>query len=217
MRIRARVLRLDDLLRDDPARIAPLTDVAKTVEHNTQALRIGSRTPYLPPERDTSPGAGLSDDDAETLAGLNALLNARAGADLAKRRRAAVLPLVRVEALKLGVAFDPNVEGAHEALGACLMAYRKARQEVTERDAGEVVETPVVPPSTTHVHLSKGKARTLPCPHVGRGGASRGRLRAYLRHRLRLDLTRVLRSRVVEGRVLKMVGVVPPQHLIFSR
>ncbi|QNK66866.1 site-specific integrase [Variovorax sp. PAMC26660] len=112
LRIRARVLRMDDLLRDDPARIATLTDIAKAVEHNTRALRIGPLTPYLPPERDTSFGAGLSDDDAATLSGLNALLDARAGADLAKRRRAAVLPLVRFEALKLGVAFDPNVEGA---------------------------------------------------------------------------------------------------------
>lgn len=160
VRVHALVLRQDDELRDDPAIIAPFTDAALAASRN--ALTIGPMASPTPAQRDSSPGAGLSDEDAETLAGLNALLDARAGADLAKRRRAAVLPLVRLEAAKLGVAFDPNVQGAQEALTACLMAYRKARQEVTERDAGEVVETPVVPASAVHLtKLSKAKARTL--------------------------------------------------------
>lgn len=163
LRVRARVLRQDDALRDDAAILAPFTDAVKAADHRGRtALCIGGSTPYRPPLRDTSPGAGLSDDDAETLAGLNALLDARAGADLAKRRRAAVLPLVRFEALKLGIAFDPNGEGAQEALAACLLAYRKARQEAAKRDAGEAIETPAVPhtsqPITT---VAKAKARTL--------------------------------------------------------
>jgi integrase len=162
LRVRARVLRQDDALRDEAATLAPFTDAIKAVEHRGRtALSIGDLRPHHPPLRDTSPGAGLHDDDAETLAGLNALLDARAGADLAKRRRAAVLPLVRFEALKLGFAFDPNGEGAQEALGACLMAYRKARQEASLRDAGEAIETPILPDPQPLTAVSKPKVRTL--------------------------------------------------------
>ena len=160
VRIHTRVLRQDDELRDDPSIIAPFTDAVRAATRN--ALTIGSSTPSDTVERDLSPIAGLSDEDAETLAGLNALLDARAGADLAKRRRAAVLPLVRLEAAKLGIAFDSNVPGAQEALTACLMAYRKARQQATGRDAGEAIETPVLPASSEHLtKVSKVKARTL--------------------------------------------------------
>lgn len=162
LRVRARVLCQDDALREDASILAPFADAAKAVEHCWRsALRIGDSTPYVAPFRDTSPGAGLNDDDAETLAGLNALLDARAGADLAKRRRAAVLPLVRFEALKLGLAFDPHGKGAQEALGACLLAYRKARQEAALRDAGEPIETPVVPSTRPLTTIAKPKARTL--------------------------------------------------------
>jgi integrase len=157
------VLRQDDVLREDASILAPFADAAKTVEQRSRsALRIGDSTPYVGPFRDTSPGAGLSDEDAETLAGLNALLDTRAGADLAKRRRAAVLPLVRFEALKLGIAFDSHGQGAQEALGACLLAYRKARQEAAPRDAGEAIETPVVPSSPHPLKATaKPKVRTL--------------------------------------------------------
>lgn len=160
VRIHTLVLRQDDELRDDPSILAPFTDAVRASTRN--ALAIGSTTPTDPVKRGLSPSAGLSDEDAETLAGLNALLDARAGADLAKRRRAAVLPLVRLEAAKLGFAFDPNVPGAQEALTACLMAYRKGRQQATARDAGEAVETPILPASSVHLtKVSKVKARTL--------------------------------------------------------
>ncbi len=160
VRIHTLVLRQDDQLRDDPRIISPFTDAVRASARN--GLIIGPQAQPETVARDLSPGAGLSDEDAETLAGLNALLDARAGADLAKRRRAAVLPLVRLEAAKLGFAFDPNVPGAQEALTACLMAYRKARQQATGRDAGEIIETPVLPTSSVHLtNVSKVKARTL--------------------------------------------------------
>lgn len=162
LRVRARVLRQDDVLRDDGSILAPFTDAVKAAQHRARsALAIGAPTPQAPPSRETHPHAGLHDDDVETLAGLNALLDARAGADLAKRRRAAMLPLVRLEALKLGLAFDPHAEGAQEALGACLMAYRKARQEATLRDAGEAIETPPLPEPQPIAKVSFPKARTL--------------------------------------------------------
>jgi integrase len=162
LRVRARVLRQDDALRDDGSVLAPFTDAAKAVEHGGgSALSIGGPSAYVPPSRETHPNAGLHDDDAETLAGLNALLDARAGADLAKRRRAAVLPLVRFEALTLGIAFDPNGEGAQVALGACLLAYRKARQEAALRDAGEPIDTPILPEPQPVSKVSPPKVRTL--------------------------------------------------------
>lgn len=162
LRVRARVLRQDDFLRDDALLLAPFTDEVKAAEHlGRAALQIGGAARYAAPLRPTSTGAGLTDDDAETLAGLNALLDARAGADLARRRRAAVLPLVRFEALKLGIAFDPNGEGAQEALGACLLAYRKARQEAALRDAGEAIETPILPDPQPVAKVSPPKVRTL--------------------------------------------------------
>ena len=156
LRVRARVLRQDDALRDDPAIIASVTEAIRvTKQASATRLSIGSPKPSVPAARDLSPGAGLPDDDAETLAGLNAILDQQAGADLAKRRRAAILPMVRLEALKLGLAFDPDAKGGQEALAACLLAYRKSRQEATLRDAGEAIETPVLRESTVPVTLSK--------------------------------------------------------------
>jgi integrase len=148
LRVRRRVLAQDDELRDDPKALYELTDVVNALRQRIgHGLTIGGHSvPVKPVERDESKGAGMSDEDAKTLAGLNTLLDEKAGADLARRRRTAVLPLVRLEAIKLGFAFDEATEGAQGALAACLTAYRKARQEVTERDAGQIVDTPEAPP-----------------------------------------------------------------------
>jgi integrase len=146
LRIHAKALRQDDRIRDDPAVLQPLLDVvAQSTRSIGSGLMIpGGPRPQIPPSPATQEG-GLSDDAATVLAGLNALMNEQAGADLAKRRRAAILPLVRLEALELGLAFNPDAEGAQEALLGCLMAYRKARQQISERDEGEIVETPEMP------------------------------------------------------------------------
>ncbi len=85
---------------------------------------------------------GLTEEEAEELTDLNTYLNAKASANLSRRNLAAVLPLVVAEAKRLGLAFDHTAPGGHEALEACLKAYRKARHEVTLRDAGEIIETP---------------------------------------------------------------------------
>jgi integrase len=165
VRVRARVLQQDDSLRDNPELIGKLTAARKSFEKPLgYGLTIPTDAADTLPEHPNAdlPNSvldGLNDDDVETLRGLNTLLDARAGADLAKRRRAAVLPLVRFEAMKLGLAFDPTAEGAQEALAACLLAYRKARQEVSMRDAGEVVPTPELPiAKPTH---NPAKPRTL--------------------------------------------------------
>ncbi len=166
LRIHALALRQDDTLRDDPQTLTTLAAHVKTAEMVARSrLLIGGSSALSQPPAAAAPSddlQGLSDDAAETLAGLNTLLDERAGADLARRRRAAVLPLVRLEAAKLGVAFDPHAEGANEALMACLTAYRTGRHEVTRRDAGEVVETPAAPAASFKLaELAKPKARTL--------------------------------------------------------
>lgn len=57
------------------------------------------------------------------------------------------------------MSFDVKTPGARDALLVCLRAYRTAHKEVTLRDAGEVIDTPVV--LTKHEALKPAKPRTL--------------------------------------------------------
>jgi integrase len=143
-RIRARVLQGDDELRQD---FALLEDLARAAAPRPSALRIPTGTPEnqsrkVPP-RDKL--AGMTADEARVIAGLNSFMDAQAGGDYARRNLAAVLPHLQADAQRLGLAFDLDTPGVPEALSVCLAAYRKARQEVTLRDAGNVVETPAAP------------------------------------------------------------------------
>jgi hypothetical protein len=47
---------------------------------------------------------------------------------MAMQRIAAVLPLVKHEALSLGLLFDEKAPGAKEALRECLRAFRRAAE-----------------------------------------------------------------------------------------
>lgn len=146
-RVRAAVLRVDDVLRDQPqARAALFNLLDKAAPNPLEALTIRSIRPTAPA---VSSGlldslAGLSAGEAAALASLNDIMNKAAGVKLAQRNLVAVLPLVKEEAHKLGLTFDPNAPGAREALQVALKAYRQAWQEVTQRDAGEIVDTPTV-------------------------------------------------------------------------
>lgn len=86
-----------------------------------------------------------------------------------------MLPLVQREAKSLGIAFDLDTPGVLEALPVCLAAYRKAWQEVTARDTGEVVPTPERQPlEALPTAKAKSKAKTLrdvyaPPPEVLKG------------------------------------------------
>jgi hypothetical protein len=141
-RVRARVLHLDESAREDPKIRVALREInaligRSSLEHLTIAghLRLTAPIDSL---------AGLSPEEAQTLAGLNDIMNKDAGVKLAQRRLSAVLPLVQKEAQYLGLTFDHTAPGGREALQAALKAYRQAWQEVTQRDAGEVIDTPVV-------------------------------------------------------------------------
>ena len=96
-----------------------------------------------PPERKGDALEGLREKEAYELAGLNEYLSKTSAISLSRRNLVTVLPLVQAEAVSLGFTFTPATPGAREALQESLQAYRTALHEVTLRDAGEVIETPV--------------------------------------------------------------------------
>lgn len=146
-RARATVLRIDEVLRDDPeARTALFDLLDKVAPDPLEGLTIRSvrATATRPPQAIVDSLAGLSSGEATALASLNDIMDKAAGVKMAQRSLVAVLPLVKEEARKLGLTFDPNALGGREALQAPLKAYRLAWQEVTQRDAGEIIDTPTV-------------------------------------------------------------------------
>ena len=143
-RVGARVLHHDDGLRSDLPLMAELTHVADGIR-NSSRLSIPTTTPRPPPAPRSDDLLGLRENELAVLQGLNASMDGEAAIALSRRNLNAVLPLVKAEALTLGLTFDPKASGAREALEAVLKAYRKARHEVTRRDAGEVVDTPSMP------------------------------------------------------------------------
>ena len=146
-RVRATVLRVDDVLRDNPTGRAALFSLLQSAAPDPlEALKIRSRLP-LPKVVSMSfleTLEGLSEGDSAALAELNELMSGAAGVKLAQRRLSSILPLVKEEALKLGLTFDPYSPGAREALQGALKAYRQAWHEVMLRDAGEIIDTPTV-------------------------------------------------------------------------
>ncbi|VTU35774.1 site-specific tyrosine recombinase XerC [Variovorax sp. PBS-H4] len=151
-RTRAVVLGRDDNIRAD---LSLLADIARVHRVRSQlsipdAGIIDSRIDDL---------SGATEEEREALADLNAFRDGKAAVSLAGQNLAAVLPLVQAEAAKLGVSFDVKTPGARGALLACLKAYRTAHKEVTLRDTGEVIDTPMV--LTAPKALKPAKPRTL--------------------------------------------------------
>ena len=152
-RVRAKVLGQDDSLRSD---LPLMADLAR-------AIWQASRSPLaIPPSQHFEDRVddlmGLTPEEAQALAGLNAVLDGQAATALAGQSLATVLPLVHQEARQLGITFTPKTPGAREALLLALKAYRTAHRERTQRDAGEAVDTPVV---LTPAPVSTGKEKTL--------------------------------------------------------
>lgn len=160
-RLRASILAADDATRTNPRLMADVT-------HKRQEMRRrkanGLYIPiWEPPEFTRDPLDGLTDEETAFLAEMNATEDEGAARALAGRRMAVVLPLVQAEARRMGLAFGADAPGAREALMEALKAYRIARQELTMRDRGEVIDTPEVPfpPVTNGATSSTPKARTL--------------------------------------------------------
>lgn len=141
-RVRTFVLAEDDRLRSD------LTLMAEMVHIRGELDRLAMQPLRIPqwdlPEPRIDDLSGLNEAEAQEFAEQNAQLDGKAAVALAGRNLAAVLPLAQAVAKKLGVSFDASTPGARDALFACLKAYRTAYQEVTQRDAGAVVDTPTV-------------------------------------------------------------------------
>jgi integrase len=143
-RVRAGVLRADDILREDPALVLLWVDAVKRTTNPLYALTIESRLPRIT-RAQLSGIDGLSRAEAGALAEADTLLNDEAGERLRARQLASMLGVVQGEARKLGFTFEATAPGAKEALQAALVAYRRAWQDISERDAGGIVETPEAP------------------------------------------------------------------------
>lgn len=142
-RIRALVLADDDRVRSDLPLLAEMVHIRGELDRRK---RNGLIIPQwnLPVSR-VDDLSGSTEEERRELADLNAYLDGSAAIALAGQNLASVLPLVQAESAKLGVVFDAKTPGARDALLSCLKAYRIAAREVTQRDAGEVIETPVLP------------------------------------------------------------------------
>ncbi len=141
-RVHASVLRNDDRLRSDLPLLAEMMHVRQELDRKAGDP---SHVPqWVPPEARKDDLTGLRDGEAHDLTGLNDHLSKAAASAPSKRNLAAVLPLVQAEARALGLFFDHTAPGGRETLEASLKAYRAAHHEVTLRDSGEVVHTPVV-------------------------------------------------------------------------
>lgn len=158
LRVRTMVLSRDETLRDDPEARDTLSELHAVVTHS--ALTIPTNVP-MAHTRSRTAFLGLSEDETKVLASLNDLMSADAGIKLASRNLQSILPLVREEAHKLGLAFDPQAPGALEALKASLKAYRIARHEATQRDAGDVVDTPALTAAPRTINTARSNTKSL--------------------------------------------------------
>lgn len=145
-RVSASILGMDEKLRNEPETARLLLEATRPFGI-PNGLAIG---PYEPPRpvsdsAPLDPLEGMPLDLLLELGDINEAINRQAKVEMATQRVAAILPRVKQEALALGLEFDPKAPGAMDALRECLKAYRKAWQAVSERDAGEVVETPEAP------------------------------------------------------------------------
>lgn len=156
-RVHASALRDDDRIRSDLPLLAEMVHVRRELDR--KANDPAHVPQWVPPEARKDDLTGLRDGEAHELMGLNEHLSKAAASALSKRNLAAVLSLVQAEARVLGLSFDHTAPGGREALEASLKAYRAARHEVTQRDSGEVIHTPVLsstPTATINARTLRG-------------------------------------------------------------
>ncbi len=158
--VRVHVLAEDDRVRSDVALLAEMVHVRQELDLRAEnPLRIPQWTPSKAREDDLT---GLTAEEAQELASLNAYLDGNAAMAMAGGNLKAVLPLVQEQAAKLGIHLDAKTPGARDALVVCLKAFRKAHREKTLRDAGEVVDTPPMPtPVLPKPATQQDKPKTL--------------------------------------------------------
>lgn len=139
-RVTAKLLQADEKLRTEPATAKLLLDAIRAAVPSVLTINPPAPPAWLDASED--PLEGLSPELAAALAQLNAGMDAHAATQWASQRAATVLPMALAEAREMGLEFDAKTPGAIEALRECLKAYRKAWEDISRRDAGDVVETP---------------------------------------------------------------------------
>jgi integrase len=142
-RVTAKLLAVDEKLRTDASAAKLLLGTLRAATPSKLTIGPTSQPTWL--EAPADPLQGLTGELASELARVNAGMDAHAAMQMAVQRVAAVLPMAQAEGRKLGFDFHPKTPGALDALRECLKAYRKAWKDITQRDQGEVVETPEPP------------------------------------------------------------------------
>lgn len=159
----------DDELRESVQGITALSELAALVPVPGVGLRLDEgkmgnfpteQAPRAAQTRQAVHGEGLSDASAQVLADLNALIEAGAAVDLARRRTAVVLPQVQAVTKAAGAAIDWNSEGGRHALRKSLEARRRAKADRARRDLGEMIPTPA--PPALSVSAAPGMATPTP-------------------------------------------------------
>lgn len=141
-RVRAAVLGNGDRLRSELPLLAEMVHIRKELTRRSKSRLTISQ--WAPPDGRLDDLTGMTAEEAQELAELNAYLDGSAAIALAGGDLAAVLPLVRAEASAVGVPFTAATPGARKALKLALKSYRTAPLEITRRDAGDVIDTPQV-------------------------------------------------------------------------
>lgn len=153
--IRARLLRWDDRVRDNPAAAELWLHVAESLSaSNLTSLRLGPPQPLPAPTTERlealarlSPLDGLTPEQLGRLAQVNAGADQAAALVTASRRLSHVVPLADLEARRLGLLIDWRSPEARPALLACLEAFRSGIADMGKRDRGETIATPAEPSS----------------------------------------------------------------------
>jgi hypothetical protein len=155
--VRARLLKWDEELRDNPVTAEDWLRFAQAVRTATLApLLIGqpeaTRSPSpaeLQELAQRSPLDGLTPLQLRRLAEVNLTADAAAGQALAGRNLRHVVPLADTAARRLGLLVDWKAPEARPVLLECLKAYRAALADIVQRDRGADIETPSAPEKVT--------------------------------------------------------------------
>jgi integrase len=141
--VTAKVLAQDDEAREGAEMRHVLRELVAVIDAPRARLQIPTGAPEVPQQ--ASPFEGLSDREAEVMAGLNAAAEGQAATALARRELSAVLPLADQVARSMGLAVNWKAPDGIAALRECLGAMRNAYRDRVKRDEGEFIPTPAAP------------------------------------------------------------------------
>lgn len=137
-----KTLAQDDFFRETPEGMRYLDAIhaAALSSPAVTALLIPSKRKTTAPQ--SSPLLGLTQGAVKGLSAMNSRLDKDTAQALISGKLVSVQALADESASKLGVVVDWHTPEGMKTLRRCLEGYRRAAQERTHRDRGEVVETP---------------------------------------------------------------------------